>query len=62
MPKANTIVKPIVHVTTAKSTSTYTNCGKTCHTFENYHNQKREVLVVLAAIVKSIETVVETKS
>jgi hypothetical protein len=38
IPKANTIVKPIVHVIIAKSTSTYTNCGKSCHTFETYHN------------------------
>jgi hypothetical protein len=28
-PKANTIIKPIVHVVTTKSTLACTNCGKT---------------------------------
>jgi hypothetical protein len=29
-PKANTMVKLVVHVVIDKSTLTYTNCGKTC--------------------------------
>jgi len=40
--EVNTIVKPMVHVTT-KFTSTYTNCGKIGHTFEICHNPKKKV-------------------
>jgi len=61
-PKASTIVELVVSVVTAKSTLTYTNCGKTCHTLETCHNRAREVLVVLTATIKSIEPIVETKT
>ncbi len=36
--KVNVITKLIVTIVIAKSTSTYTNCGRACHTFETCHN------------------------
>jgi len=60
-PKANIIVKPIVLIIIAKTSLTYTNCGKTCHTFETYHNKIIEVPIIPTTIVKSIEHVVKTK-
>jgi hypothetical protein len=61
-PKANTMVKPIVHVVTAKSTLTCTNCGKTCHSLKTYHNRKREVPIVPTTIVKSTKPITKNKS
>jgi hypothetical protein len=54
-PKANVGVKHVVHAMTTKSTLTCTNCGKIGHLVETCHNKKREVPVVLIAIVKYIE-------
>ncbi len=39
-PKANVVFKPIVPIGTVKSTLTCTNCGKTSHSMETYHNKK----------------------
>jgi hypothetical protein len=39
-PKANAIIKLLIWIITAKSTLTYTNCGKTDHSMETYHNKK----------------------
>jgi hypothetical protein len=36
--KVNVVTKLIVTIVIAKSTSTYTNCDRTCHTFETCHN------------------------
>jgi hypothetical protein len=44
--EANAIAKPILHVVTFKSTSTYINCGKIGHTLETYHNQKGEIPII----------------
>ncbi len=60
--EANTRVKPIIYVVTAKSTLTCTNCGKTNHLVETYHNRKREVPIVLTITIKSMELVVRTKT
>jgi hypothetical protein len=40
-PKANTIIKHVVHVVIAKSTLTCTNCGKIGHSLETCHNNKK---------------------
>jgi len=40
-PKANIVVKPIIHVIIIKSTLTCTNCGKTNHLVKTCHNKKR---------------------
>jgi hypothetical protein len=61
-PKINTIIKPIVPVVTVKLILPCINCGKTNHSIETYHNRKREVLVVLIAIVKSTKLVARTKT
>jgi hypothetical protein len=45
-PKANTIIKHVVHVVIAKSTLTYINYGKTSHSLKTYHNRKKKVQVV----------------
>jgi hypothetical protein len=60
--KANVVVKQIVPIVIAKSTLSYTNCGKTGHLVEPCHNKKKEVLVVLTITIKSIEPVVRTKT
>ncbi len=60
-PKANTIIKHVVLVVTTKSALTYTNYGKTGHSVETCHNRKKEVLVVLTTIVKSIEPIAKIK-
>jgi hypothetical protein len=60
--ETNAIVKHVVLVVTTKSTLTCTNCGKTGHSMETYHNRKREVIVVPAAIVKSTKHVARTKT
>ncbi len=52
----------LLFIVTSKSTSTCTNCGKTGHMLEDYHNKKIEVLVVLITTVKSTKLVVETKT
>jgi hypothetical protein len=39
--EANTIVKPIIPIASTKSTSSCTNCGKTGHIRNTYHNPKR---------------------
>jgi len=59
--KANIVLIHVVLVVTTKSSLTCTNCGKTCHTFETYHNKKIEVPVVLIAIVKSVKPIAKTK-
>ncbi len=41
-PEANIVVKPIILIVTAKSTLIYTNCGKTNHSLETYHNMKKK--------------------
>jgi hypothetical protein len=61
-PEVNVGVKHVVLVMTAKSTLTYTNCGKIGHSVETYHNRKREVLVVPIAIVKSTKPIIGTKT
>ncbi len=61
-PKANTIVKPIIHVVITKSTLTCAKCGKTGHTLETCHNKKRDVPIVPTTAVKSTKFVVETKT
>ncbi len=52
----------LLFVVTTKSTSTCTNCGKTSHTLETYHNKKIEVPVVSIVMVKSTKPLVETKT
>jgi hypothetical protein len=59
--EANVVVKHVVPIVTAKSTLTYTNCGKIDHSMETCHNMKREVLVVPTATIKSTEPIVGTK-
>jgi hypothetical protein len=61
-PKANVIVKLVVFIITIKSTLTCINYGKTSHSMETRHNRKREVLVVLTVLVKSIKHVGGTKT
>ncbi len=41
--KANIIVKLVVPIVTTKSTLTCTNCGKTDHSMETYHNRKKGI-------------------
>jgi hypothetical protein len=36
--EVNVVTKPIVTIVKGKSTYTYINCGRTCHTFETCHN------------------------
>jgi hypothetical protein len=55
--EANIVLKPIIPVVIAKSTLTYTNCGKTCHSLETYHNKKIEVPIVPTTIVKSTKPI-----
>ncbi len=38
--ETNTIAKLVVFVIRTKSTLTYTNCVKTSHTLETYHNRE----------------------
>jgi hypothetical protein len=45
----------------AKSTFTCTNCGKTNHSMETCHNQKKKVPIVPAATIKSTKPIVGTK-
>jgi len=40
-PEANVLIKLVVSIITAKSTLTCTNCGKTTHSMETYHNKKK---------------------
>jgi hypothetical protein len=61
-PKANTIIKPTVHVATTKSTLNYINCGKTSQSLETCHNRKWEVSVVPTATIKSTEPIAKTKT
>jgi hypothetical protein len=61
-PKANIVVKPIVLVVKAKSTLTYTHCGKTCHSLETNDNRKRELPIVPTTIVKSTKPTTKTKN
>jgi hypothetical protein len=56
------VVKLVVLVVTNKSTLTYTNCSKTCHLVETYHNKKREVSIVPIVTIKSIELIVRIKT
>jgi hypothetical protein len=58
----NVIVKPIIPTIIAKSTLTCTNCGKTNHLVETYHNRIKKVQVVPIATVKSTEHVTRTKT
>jgi len=60
--EANIIVKDVVLIVIAKSSLTYTNCGKTCHTLKTCNNKKIEVLVVPTATVKSIKSIAKTKT
>jgi hypothetical protein len=56
------IDKPVVQsIVTTKSITTYTNCGKTCHTFETCHNWKREVAIIPTAIINFTKPVVGSK-
>ncbi len=59
--EVNTIVKPVVHVTT-KSTSTCTNCGKIGHTLDICHKQKKKVWLVPTITISSMEPIAKTKS
>jgi hypothetical protein len=61
-PKANIVVKHVVHVVTTKSTLTYTNCDKIGHLVETCHNMKRKVLGVPIIIVESTKHVTRTKT
>jgi hypothetical protein len=49
----NVVVIPVIPIVTIKSTLTYTNCDKTGHSVETYHNKKIEVLIVLTTTIKS---------
>jgi len=60
MPKANVVPQSIVPIVIAKSTLTYTNCGKTCHILETCHNQKWKVPVSPTTTINYIELVVGT--
>jgi hypothetical protein len=60
--ETNAVVKPIIHVVTIKSALTYTNCGKTSHSVETYHNKKIEVLVVPTAEIEPTKPIARTKT
>jgi hypothetical protein len=60
--ETNIVVKLIIHVVTIKSTLTYTNCGKTSHSIETYHNKKIEVPLVPTATIKPTEPKARTKT
>jgi len=60
--KANIVVKPIVLVVTTKSILIYTNCGKIGHSLKICHNRKIKVPIVPTTTIKSIESIVETKT
>jgi hypothetical protein len=60
-PKANAGVKHITPTVTAKSTLTYTNCGKIGHLVETYNNMKRKIPTVPTITVKSIKLVKSRK-
>jgi hypothetical protein len=47
---------------TVRSTLTYTNCGKTNHLVETYHDRKEKVLVMPTIIVKSMEPIARIKT
>ncbi len=59
--KVNAGVKPITPIMTTKSTLTCTNCGKTGHLVETYHNRKREIPIVPTITIKSIKLVKSRK-
>jgi hypothetical protein len=61
-PKANVLVKPIVPIVIAKSTLTYTDCGKTCHILQTCHNHKWKVPVSPTTKINYIELVVGTNA
>jgi len=61
-PKPNVVLQPIISIVIVKSTLTCTNYTKTGHSVETCHNKKIKVLVVLIAIVKSIEPIARTKT
>jgi hypothetical protein len=60
--EANGVVKLVVFIITTKSTLICTNYGKIGHSMETYHNRKRDILIVLIAIVKSIKPIGGTKT
>jgi hypothetical protein len=45
----------------AKSSLTYTNCGKTDHLVKTYHSRKKEVPIVPIVTIKSTKLVAGTK-
>ncbi len=61
--ETNVRVKPVIPTMTAKLALTYTDCGKIGHSMETCHNRKKKkVLVVPTTTIKSIDTVVGTKT
>jgi hypothetical protein len=60
--EANIVTKHVAPILIAKSSLTCTNCSKTSHTLETYHNKKREVLVAPTTIMRSTKLVAKTKT
>ncbi len=60
--EVNATVKFVIPTIIAKSTLTYTNCGKIGHLEGTCHNKKKKVLVVPTFTIKSIELVAGIKT